>query len=64
MKKGRQHSMKETLLYPNLSWHEIREFKKDGFVILQPIGAVEDHAPHLPVTADMKVKPTKPEINA
>ncbi len=44
--------MKEAFLYSHLSWPEIRELRKDGIVIIQPIGAVEDHGPHLPLTTD------------
>jgi len=44
--------MKKAFLYSHLSWPEIRDLKKDEIVIIQPIGAVEDHGPHLPVTTD------------
>jgi len=44
--------MKERFLYANLSWPEIRDLEKDEMVIIQPIGAVEDHGPHLPLTTD------------
>jgi len=44
--------MKEAFLYEHLSWPEIRDLKKDEIVIIQPIGAIEDHGPHLPLTTD------------
>jgi len=44
--------MKEAFLYEHLSWPEIRDLRKDEIVIIQPIGAIEDHGPHLPLTTD------------
>jgi creatinine amidohydrolase len=44
--------MKERFLYSNLGWPEIRDLRKDEIVVLQPIGALEDHGPHLPLITD------------
>jgi len=44
--------MKKPYLYPHLNWPEIRDVNKDDVVVLQPIGAVEDHGHHLPLETD------------
>jgi creatinine amidohydrolase len=44
--------MKQPYRYSHLSWPEIKKIDKDNVVVLQPMGAVEDHGHHLPVDTD------------
>lgn len=37
---------------PNLSWTSIRDLDKQQGVVVQPIGAIEQHGAHLPVATD------------
>jgi creatinine amidohydrolase len=36
----------------HLTWTEIRDLNKQQGVVLLPVGAIEQHGPHLPVTTD------------
>ncbi len=36
----------------HLTWTEIRDLDKTNGVLLLPVGAIEQHGPHLPVTTD------------
>jgi creatinine amidohydrolase len=36
----------------HLTWTEIRDLDKQQGVVLLPVGAIEQHGPHLPVTTD------------
>jgi creatinine amidohydrolase len=46
------NTVREKFIYSNLSWPEIRDLKKEELVVIQPIGAIEDHGPHLPLITD------------
>jgi len=37
------------------SWPQIREYVKKNALILMPIGAIEEHGPHMPVSTDMTI---------
>jgi creatinine amidohydrolase len=39
-------------LIADMTWVEIRDAIADGYGILLPVGATEQHGPHLPVTTD------------
>ncbi|MEO0801560.1 MAG: creatininase family protein [Cyanobacteria bacterium J06642_2] len=42
--------------FPYLSWTDIRDLSdKDNTVIIQPIGAIEQHGPHLPLIVDSAI---------
>jgi creatinine amidohydrolase/Fe(II)-dependent formamide hydrolase-like protein len=44
--------MRDTRYLPNLTWTEIRDLEKLEGVVVLPIGAIEQHGPHLPVATD------------
>ncbi len=42
--------------FPYLTWQEIEEMPdKENVVIIQPIGAIEQHGPHLPLAVDSAI---------
>jgi creatinine amidohydrolase len=42
--------------FPYLTWTEIEEISdKENVVIIQPIGAIEQHGPHLPIVVDSAI---------
>jgi creatinine amidohydrolase len=42
--------------FPYLTWTEIEEMPdKENVVIIQPIGAIEQHGPHLPIVVDSAI---------
>ncbi|MEM8830251.1 MAG: creatininase family protein [Cyanobacteria bacterium P01_G01_bin.19] len=42
--------------FPYLTWQEIEEMPdKENVVVIQPIGAIEQHGPHLPVAVDSAI---------
>jgi creatinine amidohydrolase len=42
--------------FPYLTWTEIQEMThKENVVIIQPIGAIEQHGPHLPIVVDSAI---------
>ena len=42
--------------FPYLTWKEIEEMpNKENVVIIQPIGAIEQHGPHLPIAVDSAI---------
>ncbi|MGC8712848.1 MAG: creatininase family protein, partial [Leptodesmis sp.] len=42
--------------FPYLTWTEIQAMpNKDNVVILQPMGAIEQHGPHLPLIVDAAI---------
>ena len=42
--------------FPYLSWTEIEQMpNKENVVIIQPIGAIEQHGPHLPIAVDSAI---------
>jgi creatinine amidohydrolase len=45
-------AMAENIVIPEMTWTEIEEALKDRPVAIVPLGAVEAHGPHLPVSAD------------
>jgi creatinine amidohydrolase len=48
----------EPYVYSDLTWPEINEAVKAGRVILLPVGATEQHGPHLPLEIDV-ITPTE-----
>ena len=44
--------MSENIVVAEMTWTEIDEALKERPVALLPVGAIEAHGPHLPVTAD------------
>ena len=39
--------------YPYLTWQDVDQMPdKDQVVIIQPVGAIEQHGPHLPLAVD------------
>src|SRR5262245_27208262 len=45
-------AMAENIVISEMTWTEVDEALKDRPVALIPVGAVEAHGPHLPVSAD------------
>jgi creatinine amidohydrolase len=43
------------LLYERLTWPEVRRAAGEDRVCLIPVGTLEDHGPHLPVDADVRI---------
>lgn len=42
--------------FPYLSWQQIEQMRdKENVVIVQPVGAIEQHGPHLPVAVDSAI---------
>lgn len=42
--------------FPYLTWTEIQSMSnKDNVVIIQPVGAIEQHGPHLPIAVDSAI---------
>ena len=44
--------MRDSRYLPNLSWIEVRDLEKKVGVVVLPIGAIEQHGPHLPTATD------------
>ena len=44
--------MRDSRYLPNLSWTEVRDLEKAVGVVVLPIGAIEQHGPHLPTATD------------
>jgi creatinine amidohydrolase len=45
----------EPLLYGRLTWPEVRRAASDERVALIPVATLEDHGPHLPIDADLRI---------
>ncbi len=45
-------------LYEEFTWEEIREVVKENRVVLQPVGTIEQHGPHLPLKTDILLAQT------
>jgi creatinine amidohydrolase len=43
-----------SLLYGELTWPEVRDASKDRVVVI-PVGTLEDHGPHLPLSTDVLI---------
>ena len=43
------------LLYGRLTWPEVAEAAKEDRVCLVPVATLEDHGPHLPIDADLRI---------
>ncbi len=43
------------LLYERLTWPEVRRASAEDRVALIPVGTLEDHGPHLPIDADVRL---------
>jgi creatinine amidohydrolase len=55
---GRMPRPLEPYVYSDLTWPEINDAVRDGRVILLPVGATEQHGPHLPLEIDV-ITPTE-----
>ena len=45
--------MREPIIFENLAWPELAELREEkGGLLMLPIGATEQHGPHLPVGMD------------
>lgn len=38
--------------YANLTWPEIKQAREEDYILLLPVGSIEEHGPHLPVGTD------------
>ena len=45
----------EPLLYERLTWPEVRRAASEARVALIPVATLEDHGPHLPIDADLRI---------
>jgi len=45
--------MKNKFLWEHLRAPEIRKLAEDDAIVLLPVGAIEQHGPHLPVNTDL-----------
>jgi len=45
----------EPLLYERLTWPEVRRAASEDRVALIPVATLEDHGPHLPIDADLRI---------
>src|SRR3954453_7948195 len=45
----------EPLLYERLTWPEVRRAAAEDRVALIPVTTLEDHGPHLPIDADLRI---------
>jgi creatinine amidohydrolase len=43
------------LLYERLTWPEVRRAAEEDRVALVPVATLEDHGPHLPIDADLRI---------
>src|ERR687888_565135 len=43
------------LLYERLTWPEVRRAAGEDRVALIPVATLEDHGPHLPIDADLRI---------
>ena len=43
------------LLYERLTWPEVRRAVEEGRVAVIPVATLEDHGPHLPIDADLRI---------
>ena len=43
------------LLYERLTWPEVRRAAGEGRVAVIPVATLEDHGPHLPIYADLRI---------
>ncbi len=44
--------MRDSRYLPHLTWNEVRDLEKQAGVVVLPIGAIEQHGPHLPTATD------------
>jgi creatinine amidohydrolase/Fe(II)-dependent formamide hydrolase-like protein len=51
--------MAENIVMSEMTWTEVDEALKERPVALLPVGAVEAHGPHLPVSADTVIASTR-----
>jgi len=42
-------------LWENLRWPEFNKLDKENMVVIVPIGSIEQHGPHLPISTDTKL---------
>ncbi|NEQ33713.1 MAG: creatininase family protein [Leptolyngbya sp. SIO4C5] len=53
------HPIPADRYFPYLTWQDIKTMpQKESVVILQPIGAIEQHGPHLPLAVDAAIATT------
>ena len=51
-------SVREQIRYDHLTWEEINEATALKKMVVLPIGAIQQHGPHLPVDTDMLIVTT------
>ncbi|MEM3816007.1 MAG: creatininase family protein [Candidatus Bathyarchaeia archaeon] len=44
--------MTRKIFYHELSWPEVKDAVKEGKIPILPVGSIEQHGPHLPLTTD------------
>lgn len=40
------------ILWSEMTWPEVRQASQDGYLVIVPVGSIEQHGPHLPVDTD------------
>jgi creatinine amidohydrolase len=56
VKDGMHSFIPPDRFFPYLTWTEIQQMPdKDNVVLLQPVGAIEQHGPHLPLVVDAAI---------
>jgi creatinine amidohydrolase len=50
--------------FPYLTWPQVEGLAdKDNVVVVQPLGAIEQHGPHLPLAVDAAIAASRPGQN-
>ena len=48
----------------DMTWEEVRDLRRDGAVAILPVGAIEAHGPHLPLSTDVIIAVAMAEAGA
>ena len=48
----------------DMTWEEVRDLRRDGAVAILPVGAIEAHGPHLPLSTDVIIAEAIAEAGA
>lgn len=48
----------------DMTWEEVRDLRRDGAVAILPVGAIEAHGPHLPLSTDVIIAEAMAEAGA